>query len=420
MSLKRRIKYNKLSFQRTFHNSTSKKVYLSGGFGCGKTYSLVMKMLQLAARNRGNPGGLLCPDLKMFRRDVEPTVREICNKHNIKYQFNGQFYYYLFPEIGSKIYIFHDQDKGRSIRGPNLGFMCINEVSLCSKESYDAALSRVRIKDAPFRQIAMSGTPEQFNWVYEHFVENPREDTEFIYGNVKENKYIADDYVKTLEESYDKLMAEAYIEGKFVNLTGKRAAWAFDRRKHCTTDLVQNKNFEVWVTIDFNVDPMSAVLWNRLPISESKLLAAFDEICISGSSNTYELAEEIKRRVGTDWVTLYPDPAGKARSTKTRGITDITILKQAGFENIKFKSRIPSVRDCCNSLNNLFDKDNIIINSKTCKNFVADLEQCKIKSGTFEIDKSNPKRSHWFDGAKNMADYEFPIKTKLLHRSQKR
>ncbi len=44
-----------------------------------------------------------------------------------------------------------------------------------------------------------------------------------------------------------------------------------------------------------------------------------------------------------------------------------------------------------------------------CKNFIADAEQCILKSGGLEIDKSNSARSHWLDGFKQMIDYEFPV-----------
>ena len=51
----------------------------------------------------------------------------------------------------------------------------------------------------------------------------------------------------------------------------------------------------------------------------------------------------------------------------------------------------------------------IKINQKKCPNLVADLEQCVFKKGSFEIDKSNPNRTHWLDGFKNMVEYEWPV-----------
>lgn len=408
------IKYKPLSYQRKFHFSRKPKVYLSAGYSAGKTFSLCMKMFHLMNENIGLQGGFLCPSLKMFKRDVYPTIKDICMDNNIEYEFNKSDSVFYFPLTKSTIYIFHAEDDGQSIRGPNLAFMLINEVTLVSKEAFDAAIARVRLKSGGLLQVAMSGTPEEFNWAYEYFIENPRTDTDLIFGNTRENKHIHDSYVTMLEESYDELMIKQYIDGQFVNLKGNRAAYSFDRFKHLDDTIKRDNDLPIWVSIDFNINPMSAVLWNRMNIKSKHVLQAFDEICLN-SSNTYDLANVIKEKVGTD-VILYPDPAGKAGSTKSH-FSDFDILKQAGFKNIKFKSQV-SIRDSLNAMNNLFDKNHIKIHPK-CKNLVVDLEQCKMKDSGFEIDKANSKRSHWLDGLKNMCEYEFPVTKPNTVRIQK-
>lgn len=415
------IVYEPLPHQQKFHDAQKNKVYLSAGFGAGKTYSLVMHMFMLMNKNPGCAGGVMCPTLKMFKRDVLPTIRDICFDNDIPFSHNKSDHVFYFPTTQSTVYVFHAEDDGRSIRGPNLAFMCINEVSLCSQPSFYAALSRVRLKEAPFRQIAMSGTPEGFTWVYDYFVEDQRDDTDFIFGNTRENIYIAEDYVQTLIDSYDELMVEQYVEGKFVNLSGNRAAYAFDRRRHTQPYVDKVEDGEVWVSMDFNVNPMSATLWNRMGSNSKHILQAFDEIKLNGS-NTWEMADVLKKKVNPmrEYVTIYPDPAGQSRSTKSKNKSDIDILKDCGFQNIKYRSRAPRVRDALNACNSLFSKDKIIISSKRCRNLIADLEQCIIKQGTHDIDKSDPKRTHWLDGLKYMVDYEFPISGNYIRFREQR
>ncbi|MEK6706396.1 MAG: hypothetical protein AABZ06_11475 [Bdellovibrionota bacterium] len=130
--------------------------------------------------------------------------------------------------------------------------MVINEVTLISKAAFDAALARVRLKSAALRQIAMSGTPESFNWVYEYFVENPRDDTDLFFGDVRKNTHVAADYVPNLMASYDSVMVEQYVEGKFVNLTGKRAAYAFSRQIHTAPDVERIEHAPILVSLDFS------------------------------------------------------------------------------------------------------------------------------------------------------------------------
>jgi hypothetical protein len=84
---------------------------------------------------------------------------------------------------------------------------------------------------------------------------------------------------------------------------------------------------------------------------------------------------------------------------------------------IKFKNRI-SVKDCLNALNNQLSKDAILVSHK-CTNLIADMEQCVLKEGQYEIDKANLMRTHWLDGAKNMVDYEFPIQRISQSRTER-
>jgi len=417
----KKIKYKRFSYQDEFQRSTKPKVFLSTGFGGGKTWAVVMKLLQLCSINYGLPGGLLSPSTKMTKRDVIPTIEEICEQNDLPYDHRKSDAFFLFPETASKIYLFHGEDEGRSIRGPNLAFMGINEQSLISEKTYKMALARVRLKTAKLKQVFGSGTPEEFNWCYEYFIETPRMDCDLIFGDARENDQIAPEYHDQLIESYDEQMVKQYVLGQYVNLAGKRAAWNFERARH-VTDVKKIPGLPIAITIDFNVTPMAAVLWNVLPRQHNNrilgarhpaFLRAYDEVCIK-NSNTYELAEVLKEKVDlkNDQVVLYPDPAGQARSTKSLNVSDIDILEQAGFTDIRYKSRPARVRDALNAYNALLNKDYIQIDRK-CKHFIADNEQCTIKEGTnFEIDKKNLKRTHWLDGAKAMAEYEYPIDTK--------
>lgn len=408
------ISYERLPYQDEFHEALDPFVYLSAGYGGGKTYSLCMKAFKLMSQNKGLEGGFLAPDLKMFKRDVLPTLKSICRENNIPFKFNKQESTLLFPTTKSLIYIFHSEDDGDSIRGPNLAFGLINEITMCSKGAFDAFIARIRLKDARLRQIAMSGTPEGFNWTYDHFIATPRVDTKLIFGDMRLNKFVADDYAKRLAESYDDVLQAQYIEGKYLNTNSKAAAYKFTRQTHAKDKIERINELPVWVSIDFNVAPMAATLWNYH--GERKdggpNLTAFDELSIE-NADTYQLARAIKNKLGFSEfetpqnVVLFPDPAGNARSTKSQK-TDIQILREAGFEDIRFRSRIRSVKDCLSALNTFLAKNRLAVSS-TCKQTILDLEQCSLKPGTNELDKSNPKRTHWLDGIKNMIEFEFPI-----------
>ncbi len=392
------------------HDITTKFLYMSGGYGSGKTYCLVLKMFQLMDANPGIPGGLLCPTMKMFKRDVLPTIRDICGANGIPFRYSAVAGELFFPATGTTVYVFHAEDHGLSIRGPNLGWALVNEASLCSWLSIKALFGRVRLKNAPVRQIFMSGTPEEFNWVYQFFVDATVQEMQtrrIIYASTRANRHLADDYVGMLEGSYDSIAKQQYVDGLFIPRTGNRFLHTFNRHRHVTDYAVRVLDAPVWVKVDFNVNPMVATLSSYVPDSRVPL-RMFDEICISGA-DSYLLAKELKDRIGMNYkkAVLFPDPAGKARKTSAKDlISDIGILAGAGFEDIRFKSHIV-VKDTYFAANNLLDKNMVAINPK-CREFIADAEQVKLKDGAFEMEKKDPKRTHALDGFKNMADYMFP------------
>lgn len=406
--MKRSILYDCSEAQlATLNDITTMFLYLSGGYGSGKTYSLVMKAFQLMDLNPGVPGALLAPTTKMFKRDVLPTFREIAGGNDIQFRWNQSAGELYFPDTDSTIYIYHGEDDGDSIAGANVGWALANEASLCSWLAIKALFGRVRLKRAPYPQIFMSGTPAEFNWVYQFFIEEQKKNRRILYASSRANKHTADWYVDMLESSYDEIARQQFVDGLFIPRTGNRFVHRFNRHKHVTDYATRVLGAPVWVQVDFNVNPMVATILSHVPDSKVDL-RVFDEICIKGA-DTYTLGRELKDRIGQGWnkAVLFPDPAGKARKTSARDlISDIQILEQMGFEDIRYKSQI-SVKDTYFAANNLFDKNRVAVHPK-CKELIADLEQVKVKDGAFEMDKSNPQRTHALDGFKNMADYMFP------------
>lgn len=382
-------------------------LYMSGGYGSGKTYALVMKMLILMDKNPGIPGGLLSPTTKMFKRDVLPTIRLICGDAGIEFYWKSQDGELYFPATKSTVYVYHAEDNGASIAGANLGWFVVNEASLCSWEAIKAAFARVRVKKVPFPQIAMSGTPAEFNWVYQFFIEEAKTDRRIIFASSKGNKHTAAWYVEMLESSYDAISRQQFVDGLFIPRTGNRFLHTFNRHQHVTELATRVAGAQVLVKVDFNVNPMVATLSSWVPHSKVPI-RMFEEIRLAGA-DTYQLSATVADTLGPGWESsiIFPDPAGNARKTSAKDlITDIKIMKNFGFTDQRFKSR-PVLKDGYFAANNLFDKNCVAIHPK-CKGFIADAEQVKLKDGLFEMDKRDPQRTHALDGFKNMAELLYP------------
>lgn len=397
------IKPNK--HQREFLDDIkSKLLHLSTGFGGGKTHVLCFKLLQLSELNKNLHGGLVVPDFKDFKRDILPEMEDILAKNNIGYRFHGSEHWFAFPWTKGKIFVVSAEKK---LRGPNWAFAGINEVTLMPLVRYKEVIGRVRHQKAICPQIVSVGTPEGFaSEYYDYFIEKPPTGLRIIYGSTDDNSMnLHSDYLLNLEETYDAKMLDAYRRGLWVNMTGNRFYYSYDQKKNEDPNIVQDPYAMVHVTMDFNVDPFTAAVWNI----KGDSAYAFDEIYLEGEQGfrTENMIQAlISRGYTPDKTIIYPDPAGKARSTK--GESDINIIKKAGFE-VRVKSAAPNFRKRQLNVNNLLDKSRLKINPNKCKHLRKDFLGVEQDIVTLEKKKNNPKLTHLSDGVDYMCDILFPF-----------
>jgi Holliday junction resolvasome RuvABC ATP-dependent DNA helicase subunit len=143
-------------------------------------------------------------------------------------------------------------------------------------------------------------------------------------------------------------------------------------------------------------------------VVEDKIFV-IDEIQI-WSSNTQEMVEEIKNRYKQK-IKIYPDPASRQRKTSAGGFTDISILKNAGFD-VYARHKAPLVRDRINAVNSKLKNTNnestlFIVNS--CKNVIKSLERQIYKEGTHIPDKDHGY-DHFNDALGYLIEYMFALK----------
>jgi len=419
--MKYRIRYHRNPHQAQYHDDiTSKFLHLSTGFGGGKSYSAAMKGFQLGRLNKNIPGGCVVPSIADYKKDLLPLIEEILDVNRIKYKYHRTDKWFRFPWSRGRMYVATAEKK---IRGPNWGWAVINEVTLMKHESYKETIGRVRVKGSPYPQIASSGTPEGTgHWLHEVFIENPMKGSRIIYGDTRDNQEnLNDDYIPTLESSYDLVMLDAYLRGLFVNMKGNRFYYAYDPKRNDNANIKQVEGAEVRVTLDYNVAPMVATLWNIVYIknrngvpllmpdgSPVKRAIAFDQIVIDDGADTQKMSDAMYAYgLNPDTTTIYPDPAGKNRSTQ--GPPDNEQLRKAGWYKIKVKNVAPQFRKRQLATNNLLAKGFIQMHPVKCRALKKDCEAVEQDKATFEKIKTNPKLTHASDGMDYFVDIEFPL-----------
>lgn len=392
-----------LPHQRDFHNDLhSRFLHLSGGYSSGKTHSLCMKALKMRWINRYHSGGLTAPSYPELKKDVLPTFEAIFEDNKIPYSYNQTDKIFTFPWCKGKLYLFTAEKK---IRGPNLADMGINEATLITRERYLECVGRVRVKGAACPQVYSSGTPEGVgNYMYDLFVENPMQNSRVIYAKTMDNAENIDPaYIASLKASYDALTLQAYLNGEWVNMNGNQFYYSYDATINEDKTLQRDYNKLVLVGLDFNVDFMTATMWHHTQDG----IRGFDEICLEKNADTKKMCEALKVRGYTpDVTTIYPDPAGKARSTK--GAPDHEILRQEGF-NVVSRLSAPRFRERQLNMNNKLEKGWIKYNPDKMPRLKKDFLSVAQDPVTLEKLKDDPKLTHASDGVDYLVDVLSPF-----------
>lgn len=399
------IDWKPVGAQRDFFlDDKSKFLHLSAGYGFGKTRSLIMKMLRLSYLNRPWPGGLVCPSFTDYKRDVLPALEDILYQFRIPYDHHGSDHKFRFPWSRGWLYVATAEKK---LRGPNWGYAGINELTLIPLERYREVIGRVRLKGCRAPQIVSSGTPEGIaSEYYELFVEKPFAGSRILYGDTRENAHNLDPgYIDRIIASYPKQLIDAYLKGLWVNMAGNRFYYSYDPIHNDDRTTKPNFDYPFHCSMDFNVDPFCAAIWQQ----KGHRMIAVDEIALeygAGYKTTNMIDALIARGYLPTNTIIYPDPAGKARSTK--GESDVEILNRAGYE-VRVKGAAPKFRERQVNSNNLFEKGQIMINPDQCPKLKKDLLAVEQDPTTMEKSKKNPRLTHFSDGMDYMLDILYPF-----------
>jgi phage terminase large subunit len=309
-------------------------------------------------------------------------------------------------------------DNYDSLRGVGLDFLVLDEFADIEPEAFYETL-RPTLADKMGGALFI-GTPKGIgNWAHDLFqmpLENPQAWSSYQFTTI-DGGQVTQEEIDSARQDLDERTFRQEFLATFETYAG-RIYYAFDRKTHVSDIKLEPRDLDVvYLGMDFNIDPMSAVI----AIRKGDDLHVIDEIRMF-SSNTQEAVAEIKSRYPKSKVWVYPDPASRQRKTSAGGATDLTILQNAGFV-VKAPNAHTPVRDRINAVNSrLCDARGIkhLFVSAQCKYTIEGLERHTYKEGTVQPDKDSGY-DHMMDALGYMVDYLFPIKREreLKHQPQR-
>ena len=312
---------------------------------------------------------------------------------------------------GTKIQL-KGADKPDTLRGVGLHYLVIDEAQDVKEETWLKVLRPTLASTGGHALII--GTPKSFNWLYDVYMmgQDPAlrargEWASWQFPTIT-SPFIPAFEVEQARADMDEKSFKQEFEASFETMSG-RVYYAFNRGLHvkaCSFD----KKLPLWIGMDFNVDPMSAIIMQ--PQKDARIIHVIDEIVLPSSSSA-ETAEEIERRYWRQFskITVYPDPAGAYRSS-ARGESDLEVLREKGLKRFKYRKKHPKVTDRVNSVNRMLKAANgdvrLFIDPR-CKRLIDSFEQTVYKLGSRDVDKG-PGFEHPTDAIGYSLEFEFPVR----------
>ena len=356
-----------------------------GSAGSGKSYTISQKLIIRCCKERIRV--LVCRRYATtIRQTVFALFKEILEKWQlIEYvQINESDFRIRFPNQSEIIFSGLDEET-KLLSLSNIGCIFVEEAFEVPKDIIEQLNLRMRGNN-PNQQLILAWNPiSQSHWLYDFSVVNPPESSIFIHSTYRDNPFLNEEYVKSLEELYVRNPAKAriYCDGEWGN---DPEGMVFKNWKVEDFDYLElsASGLEHRVGSDFGfVDPSTIVasLWDK----DNKIIYVYDEFYKKGC----QLDDMYKAMIdmGLRKSKIYMDSA-EPRSIdyfRRQGINAVPCIK--GRDSVE--ARIA------------FLQNHLIIISPKCKNVINEFENfCFLKdkkTGSYS-DKMDHTYSHTIDG----------------------
>lgn len=262
-------------------------------------------------------------------------------------------------------------------------------------------------------RVLFTGTPKSFNHLHAAFERGQRGEQDWASWQftTASAPHIRPEELAQMKAQMDPRAYRQEYEASFEALAG-RAYYAFNRTKH-VGQVELNYDLPVCVSVDFNVDPATAIIGQKVGNSaavwrEVKLRHAGGEATRAVARKVRELLEEARF---TGQLRIFGDATGTG--AKTTGPSDHAVVREVfpaatwciPRSNPHEKDRVAAVNACCETMSGL----SRLSIDPSCHALIADLEQV-IVADNGELDKtSNRELTHLSDALGYWLVRDFPV-----------
>lgn len=410
-------------YQYAFLENESKFTGMISGIGAGKTWAGGVKAIKRITDGSGTNGLIGANSYPQLENSTLPPFLAMLDEYGLRYELKMHKHRLYVWNGKQKILInVLSLEKYNLIRGLEIGWFWVDEAAYILAIAWKILIGRLRCKKSKKLEGWITTTPNGYNWLYDEFAKKKRKNYYYIRVHTRDNKYLVDGYVESLEESYDTEMQKQEMAGEFMSLGQAQVFYMFDPKINVIEKYDIDEQLPALVAMDFNVTPFCVSIAQL----KEDVIYVFKEIQLK-NAHTKQMVKEIKDYIkskilqnrsrqcfndenqfteGDFPIKIYPDPSCICNKTAAVQSDEKILEKAFGLLNIFMKKQV-LIKTSATIVNNLLEKKRLLI-SKNCPGVIKSLEQTSyIPGSAFQIKKNNDE--HFSDGIRYMCDYIYPI-----------
>jgi hypothetical protein len=307
----------------------------------------------------------------------------------------------------SKIYLC-SADNIDTLRGRSMSYCIMDEAALIDKQMWQE-VCRPALSDQQGGAMFITTPRGKNSWIFDLWTNAQHmEDYSAFSFTTLQGGNVPEAEIEAAKAELDEKSFRQEYEASFETYAGT-IYYNWDAKLHVKRNAVELPKKEILhVAMDFNVSPLVAGIARVV----DKNIHFIDEVVIHGS-NTYEMADEIRRRYPDNPIWVFPDASGQARKTSSN-TSDHHILRQKGFV-LKVKSINPPVKDriaAVNSSLKAVDGSIKLTVDPRCKQIIRCISSQTYKEGTMIPNKGETGEdySHMNDAVGYLVHWINPIR----------
>jgi phage terminase large subunit len=325
--------------QKQFHLSDAKIRFLVGGFGSGKTYCGCKEVIYRVSQHHGGLWLIGRAKYSALKQTTQRTFFEACapiyKQWVKKWHDTDHLLTVRTVDGGEAQVLFWDLEDEHKLRSLQLSGFMVDEGSEIGYDIFKTLIVRARLPMPEGEKnlgIVVTNPTNKEHWCYRSAVgtvEHPKlPDSALFRSRMRDNPYLAEDYMQGVEASLDPETRRVYLDGEWGSIPdGDPVFPEFRRRIHSTTRPVYSDSPLV-IGWDFGFRRPCAVLAQQ----QGPVLVIYD--CILGKDIPIEdFNAEVMAKVNNLTPSVTPvhfgDPAGGQRS-QSDGVSLFSILARMG------------------------------------------------------------------------------------------